>query len=458
MCIFHKCKFLVEKIPPAVAIFVIILLFSCWSYPDFGLRIYPDSWGYINVAKDFSDPSHEIRPFFYPLIIKISMVISPIYWESILLIIQISFHSIIIIFLYNLFLKFKISKYVAFTLSMIIGLNPNQIYWSASILSDQMLGVLICMTWISLISLIMTKPEHGLLNNKFLYLTGILSGLALVTKPVWLLGILPIIFTLIIFETSRKSLFISIVILLSLHFSFNIIWGLYKYKIGNKPKFGVTEYSNVIEKLILFNSGRNINRGAIRMGMIDYAEGTSLYKIIESKGLLDMARELDGENEAFLLFKDSVSVSMHNWGDAEFARSILRNAPAKYYFGLLKNWHTFFIKRMFHYPIETLFPKAPRLLSLIYVKFYNFLYRPLLSSLLLFFIFITVYKNQTNLNIIISSSLPIIFYFTMMHTLILGSNYEFIRLRTSIEYILFFCALMPIGILSDKIIKRIKTF
>ena len=74
----------------SVLIFIIVFLFSLWSHPSFIPKTSPDSWGYINLAKDFNHKISEIRPFFFPLLIKFCMSLSEMYWKQILLIIQIS--------------------------------------------------------------------------------------------------------------------------------------------------------------------------------------------------------------------------------------------------------------------------------------------------------------------------------------------------------------------------------
>ena len=93
---------------------------------------------------------------------------------------------------------------------------------------------------------------------------------------------------------------------------------------------------------------------------------------------------------------------------------------------------------MFHPPIDSAFPKASYILKLGYIKFYNVLYRPFLLLLLLIFIGMMIIIKNIRYKIILYTSIPIICYYTILHTLIAGWNNEFIRFRTSIEYILFF--------------------
>jgi len=379
------------------------------------------------------------------------MILLPVYWHIILSIIQIFSHGLVIVLLFQLYNKIGISIYSSFLLSLIIGFNPNLLYYSTYILSDQIFGVIVSLTWISLIALVFSKSKQKIISNKYLYITGIFSGLAIVTKPAWLLGILPIILTVLLIERNKRILFISISVLLVLHFSFSTYWTLYKNQVNNKPIYGISKEENVIERLLLYFGGRNINDGAIRLGLINHGIGTDLYNKIESKGLLNTAKKLNGDNmNNYLIIKDSLN--WEDWSDVEFARSILTNVPGKYYFNRMKQWYTFFTKRMFHPSIDSAFPKASYILKLGYIKFYNVLYRPFLLLLLLIFIGMMIIIKNIRYKIILYSSIPIICYYTILHTLIASWNNEFIRFRTSIEYILFFCALLPIGIIFDKII------
>ena len=140
-----------EKNLLSLIIFILVCLFCLWAYPDLSLKMGPDSWGYINVAKDFSHPSHEIRPFFYPLIIRISMILSIDHWENILFLIQIVLHSSFVVLLFHIYIKCDLSTYISFLLSLGIGFNPNLIWWSTYILTDHIFGIMIGLTWMSLI-------------------------------------------------------------------------------------------------------------------------------------------------------------------------------------------------------------------------------------------------------------------------------------------------------------------
>ena len=55
----------------ALFLFISILLFSWWSHPSLIPKIAPDSYDYINIAQDFNDPSNAMRPFLFPLFMRI---------------------------------------------------------------------------------------------------------------------------------------------------------------------------------------------------------------------------------------------------------------------------------------------------------------------------------------------------------------------------------------------------
>ena len=47
----------------ALILFISVFLFAWWSNPGFEAHYSHDTWEYIKVGKDFSNPANEIRPF-----------------------------------------------------------------------------------------------------------------------------------------------------------------------------------------------------------------------------------------------------------------------------------------------------------------------------------------------------------------------------------------------------------
>ena len=435
-------------------ILLIVFLFAWWSNPSLIPKIAPDSYEYISIAKNFSDPSHEIRPFFYPMMIRFCMIIGGEHWGNILMGLQIILHCLTIVIMFHLYLTLNIPNYIAFIFSIVIGINPNLILYTTRLLPQQILGVLIGLTFYFSLKLIKMWDVEILFKNKNLYLIGVFSGLALVTKPSWMLGILPIISTIIYLKKISITTLKVVLILLILHFSFNFIWNQYKIKINNEPVYGISiingERPNIFEKTIFFVQGQNITLAAIRLGLVEYAQGTPFYKRLKERDLLKLAGELNGiPDEKYMYIINSFTWDERN--DTEFAQAILRNAPFQLLFGQLSTWHTFFTKRMF-YPDDG-FPGMPKIVKYLYVGSYSNLYRPFMPILLVIFLGLIRVKEYKPVVILIGL---ILLYFSLLHAIFTASPQHFIYYRTSVEYILFFAVLLPVAYLIEFLKTSIK--
>ena len=108
---------------------------------------------------------------------------------------------------------------------------------------------------------------------------GIFSGLAIVTKPIAILAIFPIVLSIILTNGISYKMVRYIIVLFIINFSFHFFWE--KYKEYNNPT-STFEILDFIE--------HSINMTAIRGGLVDYGKGTPLYDRIDEKNLLDTAR------------------------------------------------------------------------------------------------------------------------------------------------------------------------
>ena len=434
------------KLIISVLILIIVLLFSWWSNPSLIPTINPgDSPGYIGVAKDFSDPIIFIRPFFYPLIIRICMNISELNWGILLSIVQILLHSSICVIIFHFYLKYNFSKLSSFILTLFIGFNSSLIYWSTYLMPDFLLAVLTFLAWFFTIIFIQ-KYNNNEKINIYLILIGIFSGLAIVTKPISILGIVPFLITYIIISKKSVNMLKAIILVLLINFSFHLTWERYKEYNNNNSAF---EILNFIEY--------SINMTAIRGGLVDYGIGTPLYEKIKEKELLESARNFIiklsytmDEDTNYWKFNKALSWEIKN--DKEFAINILQKAPLKLFTYSISNWHAFFTKRCFG-PGDGSFPFMPEIIRYFYTVGYALLYRPALAILLLFSLILFWRKR---LFILLLSSSGILLYASLSIALLTPHAGEFPRYRVWIEYIMWFCALFPIGMLVDNLIFRLK--
>jgi len=434
----------------SVLIFIIVFLFSWWSHPSLIPKTSPDAYEYLNLAKNPQDLKSGIgvgiRPIFFPIIIKTSMLLSDLYWKQIFSIIQISLHAFICLLLYNLYIKIGLRNITAFFITLMIGFNPSLVYYTTYILADHLLAVLTTLSWISMIKSFLIYKENQKINI-YLIISAIFSGLAVITKPVALLAIIPLLLTLIYISNKSKKLINVVVIMLLIHFSFHITWE--KYKIYNNPKFSFEIFDHI---------ALGINMAALRGGLVDYGKGTELFNEIKEKKLLSSARDLDisisyTSDLDTNYWKIHKTITWERKNDKTFAKQIINQAPLHLLLIQMSNWHSFFTKRSFS-PGEGSFPYLPNTIRKLYLVFYSLLYRPFLICLLILSFFI-LWKKK--LHGILISSIGIILYASFSIGMITPHSGEFPRYRVWVEYIMFFCALVPIGLIIENLSNRFYT-
>jgi len=180
---------------------------------------------------------------------------------------------------------------------------------------------------------------------------------------------------------------------------------------------------------------------SIRGGLVEIGKGTPLYQYLEDNQLIGSAIKCNGDdNDDFRKVYWAIPFNMKI--NKEFAKKIIENAPFKFIVLQLATWHTFFTKRM-HHPNENSFPYMPDSIRYLYLGSYNNLYRPLLAPLLIFFILMGINKKY---RLLVITSLIVLIYFSFLHAMFSATPAHFIRYRVAVEYVLFFSALLPVGI------------
>ena len=431
-------------IEPA-ALFLIVLAFSIWSNPNLVPQISPDGYGYWELAKNFNSEVGLIRPFFFPFFIRICMIISNEYWQQIFSLSQIILHSSLSTVLFFGFREFGIKKFIALLLSLLIGFNPSLIYYTNYLLADFLLAILTTLSWILGIKLLKNYKDQKL-RNVDIIITGIIFGLAVVTKPISILMIFSLIISLaIINKLNLKLLKISSLLLL-LNFSFHVSWNEYKNLYNPSLNFSVIEF---IEN--------GINMTAIRAGLVDSGKGTPLYNYLEQNDLIEEARKFKikmsytmDTQPNYMKFKSYLPWDLAN--DKYFAYEIIKNVPYEIFLASISNWHSFFTKRSF-FPGNNSFPKMPDFVRFLYTYLYSILYRPFLLILLIISFYIFWKKNLPE---VFYYSLVLIIYASLITALFTPQGGEFPRYRVWLEYILWFCSLIPVGLTIQFLTKKIK--
>ena len=87
-------------------ILIIVFLFGVWSHPSLTPKIAPDSYAYINIAENFNHQSNALRPFTFPIFIRICMFLADSNWKIFFSIIQIVIHASLCVVLFLFFQRF----------------------------------------------------------------------------------------------------------------------------------------------------------------------------------------------------------------------------------------------------------------------------------------------------------------------------------------------------------------
>ena len=99
-------------------LFLLVFSFAVWSKPSLIPKISPDGGGYWAIAENLSstDGDASIRPLFFPILMRLCMIISSNHWQIILSVVHIIFHSLISTLLFSLFKKYGLKNLTSFFL------------------------------------------------------------------------------------------------------------------------------------------------------------------------------------------------------------------------------------------------------------------------------------------------------------------------------------------------------
>ena len=410
----------------STTLFLQIYLIGTWSNPSLGSTLAPDSYDYLTLAGNLFDEGANFRPPIYPIFLRISSLIGNIESAKNIFLMQLTLHALTIFICFLLLNYIKVNVVLAYIICLVAGINPSQLYHVSHILPEMLLCSVITLCWI--LSLFFIYSLGNFLPILVLTLIGLVSGVAALTKPVWLLGIFPILASILLLNNNKKisSKKISI-LLVGVHFFIIFFWS------------GINHFKNVP-----LQRGKtltvNICMASIRSGLIKYGEGTSIYEQLRKNGNLKKALLLNGEdNQNFRNIYASLSWEQRY--DPQFANCILQNAKLEFVVSQLKYWHYFFTNRMFSPNKKDSFIKLPEVGKRLYVVIYSYFYRPLMPMLLIISMIIIIFKKKYRP--LVLTSLAILVYFSLVIIMFSKSQSSVMRMRVPVEIILFTCTLYP---------------
>lgn len=424
----------------SLILFCQIFIIGIWSNPSLNASISPDSYDYITLSNNLFDENSNFRPPIYPLFLKLSSLLGELELTKKIFLMQITLHSLNILICF-LFLNYiKVNPFIALIICLLAGVNPSQLYHTSIMLPEMLLCFAITTCWILVLFFIYNSGNF--FHEQNLVLIGTISGLAALIKPVWLLGILPILISILLLNKNKNISFIKIsTSLIGTHFLIIFLWDGINYFSDVKLQKGKTLTVNIC-------------MASIRSGLIKYGEGTPIYEHLKNNGDLKKALALNGEdNKDFRnIYK---SLSWQQKYDTQFVDRIIKYGKLEFVISQLKYWHYFFKNRMFSPNKTDSFIYFPEIGKKLYVVIYSYFYRPIMPMLLIFSTVIIFFNRKYRP--LVLTSVFILIYFSLVVILFSKSQSSVMRMRVPVEIILFICSTYPmIDLLKNYFIKLMK--
>lgn len=426
---------------PSLACFLTILLFAWWSNPHLIGFIEKDTQSYLDVAQNFLDSSAQDRPIGYPLLIETCIHISSHMWTSVVVLIQYTSLAIISCLLLNLFCTYNVSTVVALPASIIIGICPDLISAANYILPELILPAFITLAWFTVLHMDALQDKRRVFIRAGL--VGLFSGMAVLIKPVWLLGIIPLSagFLLANLKEYRKALG-PIAIMILAHVA--IWWAWQGFLVVRFHQFVPSRIATV-----------NLNLAAIREGLTKNASDTPLYNYLKGRGLLERSVKLTWKDyDKFTEIKNQIPWSERL--DSSFYKKALSNNKLQFAKDQLSRWPRFFINRPRGIDSDHAFPFMPRWLKFLYFGSYNWLYRHLLPLLLSVSLITGLYYRK--LRLLTLTSFFIIMYLSITLALLTYQDPHFTRMRVAVEPVMLFMTFLPVCLGIDYLLKKLRQY
>jgi hypothetical protein len=415
--------------------FSFVFFFLVWTNP--GIIAFPsgDTGGYTAVSHSLYNESSQDRPIIFPLIIKILRFLADDHWPTLLVLFQYLLLCCISLMAFSILQKF-FRPWLSGIFSVVIGISPGIAHSAAFILPELILAFFITIAWYAIVRMFLIKQITSRQIIVLSMLAGGFSGLAALSKPVWILGFIPISLAAII--VFRKNLKHAIQVGLSISLTHILLCALWiSFLYINFGQLGISRIGTVAINVIL-----------VRAGLTHYAEGTEVYNYFKEHDTLEKANQLTWDN--FALFREVLK--QMPWSiryDKEFAKKIFAEDISTYFFIQLSRLPIFFRTRCSFLPNENRFPKALSFLNYIYMGSYNkfhWIFIPLflLISVILLF-------QKTTFNSLLLLSLFMIAYYSCVVTFLTYQNPHFIRMKPPIDPLLYITAFISFCFIAGKL-------
>jgi hypothetical protein len=422
-------RWLRQKTPQLVCA-LLALGFSLWANPRLIAKEEADTAAYVAVAHNLHDGAARDRPPAYPLYLRLCMLTGD--WQRTTVAGQKLFIAMLAATLVSLFQRMGLTAGWSITGALLCSLSPSTVKASDWILPE--LGVVVCLALLWKLVVDLTH-KSGAQQFRLAVEAGLLSGVVVLLKPVWVGGIVFVGAAWLLAEKERRRMIPAVVAMTACHVVVCSVWVAFL-----SVHFG--QYSISRTGTIAFNLS------AIRAGLVESGRGTNLYEHLAATGLLDEARQLKWDDmERFRRIKNDIPWELRT--DSRFARQVARERLWDYIRINLARVPTFFVTRDGGF--DGGFPGMPSWLSRLYFRFYDNLVRvgsrkpgfPLLLVLLLISTSFGLRREQMRIQTAVGASM--IAYFALVLPLMTYQDQLFPRMRVEIVAVMLAVAGGPLA-------------
>lgn len=431
-------RWLRQKTPQLVcALFALGV--SLWANPGLIAVEAPDTATYVAVAHSLHDGEARDRPPTYPLYLRLCMLTGD--WRRTTVAGQKLSIALLAAVLVSLFKSLGLPAGWSITGALLCGLSPSTINYSDWILPE--LGVVVGLTLLWKLVVDLTH-KSGAQQVWAAAAAGLLSGIVVLLKPVWLGGVFFVGVGLLLAEKERKRMIPAVAAMTGCHVVVCSAWVAFL-----AVNFG--QYSISRTGTIAFNLA------AIRAGLVDSGRGTNLYDHLAAAGLLEEARRLKWDDfERFTKIKDGIPLDLRV--DSGFARQVARERLWDYIRVNVARVPTFFVTRSGG--PDGGFPGMPSWLRRLYFRFYDNLVRvgsrkpgfPVLLVLLVISTSVGLRNEQLRSQTAVGASM--IAYFALVLPLMSFQDQNFMRYRVEIDAVMLAVAGGPLACAALRLWRR----
>ncbi len=409
---------------------------ALWSNPSLRAVTGVDTQDYLDVARDLSSNAARDRPPAYPLFLRAAIAIGQERWPAFVVGAQMLLLGAIASILFGVLRAIPVPLPIAALSAIFCSVTPGLLRYSSSLLPELLLGFLITLSWSEAVRL--ARADSGALCRTVWLAVGCgaVSGLAVLVKPVWILGIVPLaagVFLMRRRAGSGRAAAVAIVMV------FAAVLVIVPWQLFLLRRFGQTTISRV--------GAANVNLTALRAGLVEDGRGTPLYGYLASNGLLDDARRLRWEDfDEFTRIK--VALPWEIRVDPGFQRRVLERDFAAYAWRQARRLPAFFST---HPPplADGEFPGLPGFVRRLYVRVFDNLFRanlgPVRVPVLLILLIAGLAYGMTRSRlrpVLVTGALAVAYYAAIVAFLTYQDSH-FIRMRIPLEPVLLTLFLVP---------------